>query len=118
MIERLARIASHLHRFRRLLWLFAVAALAVFGTRLVGAQALEGDASAMASLLAFLWALLFLSVGGLFHAVPASAPDAAWTIRVSIWLRRLGYRLLGVCVIGLAVCVVVLSYQLLRVLWG
>lgn len=118
MIERLARIASHLGRFRRPLWLIAALGVGVFLFRLLATegQAIEADATALGSLLGFLWALLLVTIAGIFGSVPVARPEDGWLRRVNVWIRLQGYRVLAALCVLLALGVLVLSYQLVRVM--
>ena len=117
MIERLSRIASHLHGFRLLLLLVALCALGVLLWRAPQVDVIEQDGTAIASLLVFCWSLLLYAVAALFRHIPHKT---ALTDGLLSWLgsrvQRGVFWLLGVtlCVLGLAVAV--LSYQLLRVM--
>ena len=119
MIERLARIATHLRRFTPLTLAIAASALFAFASRLIQAQALEQDAVAMLSLVLLLWSLMVLALGGLLSGYPPpAASNDGWLRRVGRWLQRLAYTVLGAVVAVLAVGSLLLSYQLLRVLFG
>ena len=117
MIERLARIASHLRGFQSWLFLLALAALASFLWRLPELDAIETDAAAMGSLLGFVWSLLLYALIALFAQVPRpSTPDDGWLLRLRLAIQRGGYRVLGAVLLALGAAVLVLSYQLLRVM--
>ena len=117
MIERLSRMASHLHGFRLLLLLLALCALGVLLWRAPQVDVIEQDGTAIASLLVFCWSLLLYAVAALFRHIPH---ETALTDRLLSWLgsrvQRGVFWLLGValCVLGFAVAL--LSYQLLRVM--
>ena len=117
MIERLSRIASHLHGFRLLLLLVALCALGALLWRAPQVDVIEQDGTAIASLLVFCWSLLLYAVAALFRHIPHKT---ALTDGLLSWLgsrvQRGLFWLLGValCVLGLAVAL--LSYQLLRVM--
>ena len=117
MIERLSRIASHLHGFRLLLLLVALCALGVLLWRAPQVDVIEQDGTAIASLLVFCWSLLLYAVAALFRHSPNKAALADGLLS---WLgsrvQRGLYWLLGValCVLGLAVAL--LSYQLVRLM--
>ena len=117
MIERLSRIASHLHGFRVPLLLAALCALGVLLWRAPQVDVLEQDGTAIASLLVFCWSLLLYAAAALFRQLPNKTALADGLLS---WLgsrvKRGVFWLLGValCVLGLAVAL--LSYQLLRVM--
>ena len=117
MIERLSRIASHLHGFRVPLLLAALCALGVLLWRAPQVDVLEQDGTAIASLLVFCWSLLLYAAAALFRQLPNKTALADGLLS---WLgsrfKRGVFWLLGValCVLGLAVTL--LSYQLLRVM--
>ena len=117
MIERLSRIASHLHGFRLLLLLVALCALGVLLWRATQVDVIEQDGTAIASLLVFCWSLLLYAVAAIFRHIPHKT---ALTDGLLSWLgsrvQRGVFWLLGValCVLGFAVAL--LSYQLLRVM--
>ena len=117
MIERLSRIASHLHGFRLPLLLVALCALGVLLWRTPQVDVIEQDETAIASLLVFCWSLLLYAGAALFRDIPNKAALADGLLS---WLgsrvQRGVYWLLGValCVLGLAVAL--LSYQLVRVM--
>ena len=117
MIERLSRIASHLHGFRPLLLLVALCALGVLLWRAPQVDVIEQDGPAIASLLVFCWSLLLYAVAALFRNIPNKVTLADGLLS---WLgsrvQRGVFWLLGValCVLGFAVAL--LSYQLLRVM--
>jgi hypothetical protein len=119
MIERLARIATHLRRFTPLTLLVAAAALTVFVQRVLQLESLEQDAAAMLSLVLLLWSLVALALAGLLSDYPPpAAANEGWLRRAGRWLKRLAYRVLGAMVVALALGSLLLSYQLLRVLLG
>lgn len=119
MIERLARIATHLRRFTPLTLAIAVAALVLFAQRVSQVQSLEQDAAAMLSLVLLLWSLVALALAGLLSDYPPpAAANEGWLRRAGRWFTRLAYRALGAGVVVLALGSVLLSYQLLRVLFG
>ena len=117
MIERLSRIASHLHGFRLLLLLVALCALGVLLWRAPQVDVIEQDGTVIASLLVFCWSLLLYTVAALFRNIPNKATLADGLLSwLSSRVQRGVFWLLGVtfCVLGLAVAV--LSYQLVRVM--
>jgi hypothetical protein len=117
MIERLSRIASHLHRYRLLLLLASLCALAVLGWRIPQVGSLERDGPAIAGLLVFFWALLLYAVTALFRSVPEKTGLGDGLISwLGSRLRRGLFWLLGLALCILVFAVVLLSYQLGRVM--
>ncbi len=116
MIERLERIASHLSRFRPVLLQIAALGLGFFAWRMLQGQSFESDIQALFALLSFFWALLLIMIAGLFAQIPAEIPNAAWWTRLSVWVRRLGFKILGYSCKLLVILILLLSYQLLRVM--
>ena len=67
------------------------------------------------SLVLLFWAMTGLSFGSLFSDIPdAPQADARFWLRWGLRLKRLGYWVIGMGMIGLVLALSVLSYQLIR----
>jgi hypothetical protein len=98
-----------------LLLLLAIVGLTGFALSLFDAPVLEGGDFMLPSLVLLFWAMTGLSFGSLFNEIPGGAPaedglKARWGQKI----KRLGYLIIGVFMIGLVLALVVLSYQLIR----
>jgi len=100
-----------------LLLLAALCALAVLGWRIPQVRSLERDGPAIAGLLVFFWALLLYAVTALFRSVPEKTGLGDGLISwLGSRLRRGLFWLLGMALCTLVFAVVLLSYQLGRVM--
>lgn len=116
MIERLQRIATHLHRFRLLFGGVALFALAVLMLSVVDNPWMAGDEMLIPAILGLIWAVTLIGFAQLFVQIPQPpTAGAGWRARLSYRLRRGGRWVLALITLLVCLMVLVLTYQLLRV---
>jgi len=116
MIERLQVIASHLHRFRLLIALAGLLALAVLLLSLLDSPWVAAEDCIIPSLLGFTWAIALYSFSGVFARVPLRPePGAGWRIRLAYKMRRGMMWSLVVLMLALGIALSILTVKLLRI---